>query len=274
MTLTNFVVFWLCSIAFSVVGRVVLTFSVLKDAGLSGYKYNRNFNIELNNSNHLELLVPGYNIMKVFYLLMASKSQSDLLISSGIAQGMFERMTIEEEESFKKNPSGINALLICIKGQMKEIEEEEKEDKKEIFEEEKFAYKDELVSLTKKLKSIKPNESCNIKIGELVINFTLIEQNGEKKIIYNNYNGDLSKLSDEDFNKLLLLGILDTKSTADYYIKLRNRRERLQKYIGLKKEVSKAQKNYEKSNLIDINEYGNLSGYCFGPEKKKTKTNE
>ena len=280
MTLTNFIVFWLCSIAFTAVGRVVLTFSVLKDAATIGYKLNLKNKDNLNNQqNHFEMFVPGYNIMHVLYLLMTSKNYADLLLSHGIALGMFEEMTNEEKDAFKKNPGGLSALIIGIKSRIEEIEKENiKEENKKITVEEKETIEKELNILVKKLNSIKPNETCNIKIGDLIINFTLIEQNNEKKIIFNNYSGDLSKISDDDLNELLLLGILDTKSTADYYIELRNKREVLQskntlrkKYIELQSEVLQAEKEYENRTLIDGNEFSKTSDLYFGSEKKKTK---
>ena len=110
------------------------------------------------------------------------------------------------------------------------------------------------------LEGLKVNTPTTINLNDIKINCTIVEENGVKKIKYDEYSGDITTLTDEALKGILLFSVLDKESTFAYFNKLKKDREEAiktkngtqsikQKYINLRNEVLSKKESLNEKKL-------------------------
>ena len=118
---------WIGTSILSIYMYLVSGFKIFKDVADAGYKFDAKRVSELSkylNPNGskvtlISLLIPIYNIMHVLQNAMVYNNNRDMILDQLNAINALEEMTKEEKEEYLKKPTGLNAIIIPIKSELR-----------------------------------------------------------------------------------------------------------------------------------------------------------
>ena len=126
----GFLFFWVGTSAISFYMEIQNGLRIFKDAADAGYKidvtrmsqimkelYPDNTKVTL-----VTLLIPVYNVMQVYKKAIQYNEVRPLLLDQLDALGVLEEMTEKEKREYAKRPTGLNAVIIPIKSEIKTVD--------------------------------------------------------------------------------------------------------------------------------------------------------
>lgn len=106
----EFLAFYIASFIATKATRVITNLSLCKDAADNGYKVDQE-KLRETKSTYLDYL-PGANLFGAFFDLAQYKLNPEQALYDYDIMGIINPMTRIEEQEYKKNPTGLNAILV------------------------------------------------------------------------------------------------------------------------------------------------------------------
>lgn len=114
---------WIASCIASFGMEISNELKLFKDVADAGYKINLNrlseaqkqLNPNSSKNSLIFLMIPVYNLLKVFEKRIKYNNARPMLLDSLHVIDALEEMTEQEKEEYKKHPTGLNALIVPIK---------------------------------------------------------------------------------------------------------------------------------------------------------------
>ena len=121
---------WSITVILTIVFEFKNEFKMFKEFADMGYKINTDKLTDLSkmsvttnaiNSSLIGMLIPFYNLASVMAKRKKYEENKELIFEQYMRLGILEEMTYDEWEEYKKNPTGVNAILVPLK---KEVQKE------------------------------------------------------------------------------------------------------------------------------------------------------
>lgn len=123
----NFFIMWPITIVISFIFEFKNEFKMFKDFADIGYKVNTDKLTDLStmsatsnalNASLTAMLIPFFNIACTLARRKKYEENKELIFEQYLKLGIIEEMSDEEFEEYKKNPTGVNALMVPLKKQV------------------------------------------------------------------------------------------------------------------------------------------------------------
>lgn len=123
----DFLILWLGTTIASFYMEIVNELRMFKDAADEGYKIDtkkldyigKQLNPNATKITLFQLLIPIINIMSVFQRAITYNNIRPMVLDQLSAIDVLEKMTDIEKEEYQKKPTGLNALIVPIKADMR-----------------------------------------------------------------------------------------------------------------------------------------------------------
>lgn len=121
---------WSITVILTIVFEFKNEFKMFKEFADMGYKINTDKLTDLSkmsvttnsiNSSLIGMLIPFYNLASVMVKRKKYEENKEFIFEQYMRLGILEEMTYDEWEEYKKNPTGVNAILVPLK---KEVQKE------------------------------------------------------------------------------------------------------------------------------------------------------
>ena len=123
----NFLILWLGTSVASFIMEIANELRIFKDAADAGYKIDtkriaelqKQLNPNATKATLLSMLIPIFNVMSVFQrTIQYNNARSMILDQLSVIDALEEMLEIEKTE-YSKNPTGLNALIVPLKSQIR-----------------------------------------------------------------------------------------------------------------------------------------------------------
>lgn len=127
MGMTEFLILWLGSIISSFCMEIANELRMFEDVADAGYKIDikrlselgKQLNPNASKATFLSMLVPMVNIMLVFQRTIQYSNSRSMILTQLSMMDVLEEMTEIEKEEYLRKPTGLNALLIVLKTEIR-----------------------------------------------------------------------------------------------------------------------------------------------------------
>ena len=142
----EFLIIWLSTVAVSFGMEIANELRMFKDVADAGYKIDirrlsdlsKQLNPNASKATLLSMLIPIFNIMQVFQRTVQYNNARPMILDQLNVMDALEEMSEIENQEYQKKPTGLNALLIPLKDEIRiskaaSIKIETDTEKSEIF---------------------------------------------------------------------------------------------------------------------------------------------
>ena len=117
------IIFWITTIILTIILELKNSFRIIKDIADAGYKFekerlaevNKEINPNAKKASFMTMLIPVINLLETMKRVISYNNSRDTILDGLNVLDVLEEMTELEKEEYKKNPTGLNAIIVPIK---------------------------------------------------------------------------------------------------------------------------------------------------------------